>query len=94
MHVSTTLTSSVWLETNLHSQVLSISDLDTREALHACTRMRANVKNKIEHHDHDQIKEAVSIVGGRLSYLNKVGEFMLHSRNAQSRSRYLCYIGR
>ncbi|KAJ3936992.1 MAG: hypothetical protein NXY57DRAFT_983294 [Lentinula lateritia] len=52
--------------------VLSISDLDTREALHACTRMRANVKNKIEHHDHDQIKEAVSIVGGRLSYLNKV----------------------
>ncbi|KAJ3986617.1 hypothetical protein F5890DRAFT_1502567 [Lentinula detonsa] len=52
--------------------VFSISDLDTREALHACTRMRANVKKQIEHHDHDQIKEAVSIVGGRLSYLNKV----------------------
>ncbi|KAJ4483496.1 hypothetical protein J3R30DRAFT_3448946 [Lentinula aciculospora] len=52
--------------------VLSISDLDTREALHACTRMRANVKKKIEHREHDLIKEAVSIVGGRLSYLNKV----------------------
>ncbi|KAJ3839623.1 hypothetical protein F5878DRAFT_615770 [Lentinula raphanica] len=52
--------------------VLSISDLDTREALHACIRMRANVKKRVENHDHDQIKEAVSIVGGRLSYLNKV----------------------
>ncbi|KAJ3737491.1 hypothetical protein DFJ43DRAFT_1128676 [Lentinula guzmanii] len=57
--------------------VFSISDLDTREALHACIRMRANVKKQIEHHDHDQIKEAVSIVGGRLSYLNKVGKFMV-----------------
>ncbi|KIK67504.1 hypothetical protein GYMLUDRAFT_37647 [Collybiopsis luxurians FD-317 M1] len=50
--------------------VLTISDLNTNEALHACTRMRLNVKQKIEHGD--QIKEAVSIVGGRLSYLNKV----------------------
>ncbi|KAF5393214.1 hypothetical protein D9757_000518 [Collybiopsis confluens] len=50
--------------------VLTISDLNTTEALHACTRMRLNVKQKIEHSEH--IKQAVSTVGGRLSYLNKV----------------------
>ncbi|KAF9071642.1 hypothetical protein BDP27DRAFT_1500185 [Rhodocollybia butyracea] len=50
--------------------VVSISDLNAHEAYHACNRMRINTKNKIEQSDH--IKEAVSIVGGRLSYLNKV----------------------
>lgn len=51
-------------------QVVSISDLDTREALHAATRIRrstgwASVEPQ-------ELQSVVSLVGGRLSYLNKV----------------------
>ncbi|KAL0570951.1 hypothetical protein V5O48_011008 [Marasmius crinis-equi] len=48
--------------------ILSIFDLDTKEALSAVTRMRLDVRHKIE--KPEEIKNAVSIVGGRLSYLN------------------------
>lgn len=54
----------------MYCQVLSIYDLDTNEALHAASRMRANSKRI--HTSPEEIREAVSIVGGRLSYLNKV----------------------
>lgn len=49
--------------------VLSIYDLNAEEALHACARMRINDKRKIFSHE---AKKAVSLVGGRLSYLSKV----------------------
>ncbi|KAF9469981.1 hypothetical protein BDZ94DRAFT_1243679 [Collybia nuda] len=52
--------------------VLSIYDLDTKESLHAASRMRKN--SDIESVDEATIKEAVSVVGGRLSYLNKVAK--------------------
>lgn len=52
------------------SQVISISDLNNREALHAATRMRCSTsKASIEP---EELKSVVSLVGGRLSYLNKV----------------------
>jgi len=52
--------------------VLSIYDLDTKEALHASTRMRHDANRKSL--SQTDVKEAVSIVGGRLSYLNKVSK--------------------
>ncbi|RDB25264.1 hypothetical protein Hypma_007594 [Hypsizygus marmoreus] len=52
--------------------VLSIYDLDTKESLHAATRMRMH--SKWHTASPDEIHEAVSIVGGRLSYLNKIAK--------------------
>ncbi|KAF9031203.1 hypothetical protein BDZ89DRAFT_1091397 [Hymenopellis radicata] len=49
--------------------VLSIYDLDAKEARHACTRMRMNLNHKTAP---DDIQSIVQLVGGRLSYLNKV----------------------
>lgn len=46
-------------------QVLSIYDLDTNEATHACGRMRKNAKKS-------QVERTVGMIGGRLSYLNRV----------------------
>jgi len=51
-------------------QVLSIGDLSNVEALHACHRMRKDLTNKTS--GPEEIKNVVSIVGGRLSYLYKV----------------------
>ncbi|KAK1234254.1 hypothetical protein PQX77_002561 [Marasmius sp. AFHP31] len=48
--------------------VTPIFDLDTKEALNALTRLRLDVKHEVE--SPEEIKDAVSIVGGRLSYLN------------------------
>ena len=50
--------------------VLSIYDLDNKEALHAAMRMHMSLKKK--NIQHSIVQEAVDIVGGRLSYLNKV----------------------
>ncbi|KAJ8076602.1 hypothetical protein PM082_001025 [Marasmius tenuissimus] len=48
--------------------VTPIFDLDMKEALNALTRLRLDVKHEVE--SPEEIKDAVSIVGGRLSYLN------------------------
>ncbi|KAF8891783.1 hypothetical protein BD779DRAFT_1670742 [Infundibulicybe gibba] len=52
--------------------VLSIYDLDTNEALHAANRMRISAKRAAP--TEEQLREVVGIVGGRLSYLNKVSK--------------------
>ncbi|KAF8161282.1 hypothetical protein B0H34DRAFT_700244 [Crassisporium funariophilum] len=52
--------------------VLSIYDLDAREALHAATRMRRSAGRTVA--EPDEMREAVALVGGRLSYLNKVSK--------------------
>ncbi|GLB37737.1 hypothetical protein LshimejAT787_0407880 [Lyophyllum shimeji] len=52
--------------------VLSIYDLDTKEALHAANRMRVNSKRPLA--SPEEVKEAVSLVGGRLSFLNRVAK--------------------
>ncbi|EDR08874.1 uncharacterized protein LACBIDRAFT_249442 [Laccaria bicolor S238N-H82] len=50
--------------------VISIYDLDTREARHAATRIRKSTGRLVE--DPETVQHAVNLVGGRLSYLNKV----------------------
>ncbi|KAG6867793.1 hypothetical protein C0993_010988 [Termitomyces sp. T159_Od127] len=50
-------------------QVLSIYDLDNTESLHALNRMR--IRSQHSPLSPEQLKKAVSYVGGRLSYLNK-----------------------
>ncbi|EPQ55089.1 hypothetical protein GLOTRDRAFT_76396 [Gloeophyllum trabeum ATCC 11539] len=51
-------------------QVLSIYDLDQREALRASTKMRMDAKQPSP--GEKVVREALGIIGGRLSYLNKV----------------------
>ncbi|KAJ7287228.1 hypothetical protein C8J57DRAFT_579886 [Mycena rebaudengoi] len=62
----------VMRKTASRMHVMSIYDLDTKEALHAATRMHINTKRK--NVDPEAVMGAVSIVGGRLSYLNKVSK--------------------
>lgn len=50
--------------------VLSISDLSNAEALRASMKMHLGARKELG--DPATLKEAVGIVGGRLSYLNKV----------------------
>lgn len=52
--------------------VISIYDLDTREARHAATRIRKSTGRLVE--DPETVQHAVNLVGGRLSYLNKVSK--------------------
>lgn len=52
--------------------VLSIYDLDNSEAIQASINIRLNSERKKE--NIDTVREAVSIVGGRLSYLNRVSK--------------------
>ncbi|KAF8070744.1 hypothetical protein FPV67DRAFT_1414129 [Lyophyllum atratum] len=52
--------------------VLSICDLDTKGSLHAATRMR--MSSRREAATPDEIREAVTLIGGRLSYLNRVAK--------------------
>ena len=52
--------------------VLSISDLKHREALAAMRRIRMNAGKTV---NNSIIEQVVSIVGGRLSYINKVSMF-------------------
>ncbi|KAJ7072653.1 hypothetical protein C8F01DRAFT_1206138 [Mycena amicta] len=61
----------VMRKTASRMHVLSIYDLDTKEALHAATRMHMSMK-KQKNIPPSVLQEAVEIVGGRLSYLNKV----------------------
>ncbi|KAJ7188655.1 hypothetical protein C8R46DRAFT_1205798 [Mycena filopes] len=51
-------------------QVLSIYDLDNKEAMHAATRMHMSLKKK--NISPSVVQEAINLVGGRLSYINKV----------------------
>jgi len=51
--------------------VLSISDLNGKEPLQAALRIRRDVGRPA---NFEEIKKAVEIVGGRLSYLNKVAK--------------------
>ncbi|PFH52126.1 hypothetical protein AMATHDRAFT_140883 [Amanita thiersii Skay4041] len=50
--------------------ILSISDLNDKEALQAASRFRNTSKQKKA--TKEDLREAVSLVGGRLSYLNRV----------------------
>jgi hypothetical protein len=52
--------------------VISVYDLDNREALQASLRMRLHSGKKLE--SPDKVKEVVSIVGGRLSYLSRISK--------------------
>ncbi|KAF9560959.1 hypothetical protein CPC08DRAFT_455874 [Agrocybe pediades] len=57
--------------------VLSVYDLSHKEARHAATRMRRSSRNggrPLSDKDNEDLAEAVSLVGGRLSYLNKVSK--------------------
>ena len=49
--------------------MISVEDLQFREALHAATRMRMQGMRAMA--SPAQLREAVAIVGGRLSHLNK-----------------------
>ena len=51
-------------------QVISVTDLDNRESLHAATRIRRSAGRAPA--EPEELKTVVSLVGGRLSYLNKV----------------------
>ncbi|KAJ7496937.1 hypothetical protein FB451DRAFT_208088 [Mycena latifolia] len=62
----------VMRKTASRMHVLSIYDLGNKEALHAATRMHMSMKRK--NIPQSTVEEAVSIVGGRLSYLNKVAK--------------------
>ncbi|KAJ7686484.1 hypothetical protein B0H17DRAFT_1160607 [Mycena rosella] len=62
----------VMRKTASRMHTLSIYDLDNKEALHAATRMHMSMKQK--NIQSSIVDEAVSIVGGRLSYLNKVAK--------------------
>lgn len=56
-------------------------DLDPHEALHAATRIRRGAGKPL--HDLEEVKEAVSLVGGRLSYLNKVSVSLSNSGTSE-----------
>ncbi|KAJ7818182.1 hypothetical protein B0H14DRAFT_3089561 [Mycena olivaceomarginata] len=60
----------VMRKTASRMHVLSIYDLDNKEAKHAATRMAISMKKK--NVSQSAIQEAIGMVGGRLSYLNKV----------------------
>ena len=52
--------------------MLSIYDLDNKEAIQAATNIRHNSKHEGE--SIEAVREVVSIVGGRLSYLSRVSK--------------------
>ena len=56
-----------------HLQVVSVYDLDKKEAIHATNRMRRESSaSKYGKNSQSDIREAVSVLGGRLAYLSKV----------------------
>ncbi|KAF8178615.1 hypothetical protein K438DRAFT_1844104 [Mycena galopus ATCC 62051] len=59
----------VMRKTASRMHVLSIYDLDDKEAMHAANRMAISMKKNISR---AIIEEAIRMVGGRLSYINKV----------------------
>ncbi|KAG6850844.1 hypothetical protein H0H93_007462 [Arthromyces matolae] len=54
--------------------VISIDDLGTTESLHAATRMRMSSERPAI--DPDDLRQTISLVGGRLAYLNKVMRYL------------------
>ena len=52
--------------------MFSVYDLDHKEAIQASMNMRRNSKREME--SVETVREAVSIVGGRLSYLSRVSK--------------------
>jgi len=50
--------------------VISIDDLGPRESLQAASRLRIGAGRQLP--ERDELRESVSLVGGRLSYLNKI----------------------
>jgi len=78
--------------------VLSIYDLDPHESLHASTRIRRHTgRPPVEP---EELKQTLSLIGGRLSYLNKVGPIphfnicFLNAQNTRSQSRRICLVWR
>jgi len=53
-------------------QVISIYDLNTREALQASLRIRLHSRRTLE--SLDKVKEVIALVGGRFSYLSRVSK--------------------
>lgn len=51
-------------------KVMSISDLNEKEALRAASHLRSNWKWELA--NEEDLEESVSLVGGRLSHLNQV----------------------
>ncbi len=49
---------------------MSISDLKEQEALQATSHLRSH--SQLDHASEEEFKKVVSLVGGRLSYLNQV----------------------
>lgn len=70
----------------LPSQVLSIYDLDEGAALNAAKRMRKDAGRPAC--PPDELKEAVSAAGGRLSYVSRVAK----ARDALEHARHLLAV--
>lgn len=84
-------------------QVLSIYDLDRREALQCAKRMRHSALRKRKHTLHgadhkapisiesaDKLQEALSFTGGRLSYINRVcraDNFVAHAADLVAKEK-------
>jgi hypothetical protein len=70
--------------------VVSITDLDEQEAIHATARMRKDSRaaKTGATHTHEDLKSVVDLVGGRLSYLSKVTK----SREMTEMARHLLAI--
>ena len=66
---------SQWCDTGRNASrmhVVSVYDLDNKEAIQISLNMRRN--SKCERETIEAVREAVSIVGGRLSYLSRVSK--------------------
>ncbi|KAF9529699.1 hypothetical protein CPB83DRAFT_247920 [Crepidotus variabilis] len=71
--------------------VLSISDLSPREAFQAASRIRQSTSKysaTSTPEEQEQLQEAISLVGGRLSYLNKVSK----SKNVLKMAEHLMEV--
>lgn len=76
--------------------MLSVYDLDNKEAIQASINIRRN--SKCEKETVETVREAVSIVGGRLSYLSRVSKArdmleMAHHLKTVEREWLLSRIG-
>ncbi|EMD33137.1 hypothetical protein CERSUDRAFT_87468 [Gelatoporia subvermispora B] len=71
----------VMRKTASRMQVVSVYDLNLRGSLQALVRMRLNNEHKLE--DPQTFKEAIAIVGGRLSYLSRISKADDMLRNAR-----------
>lgn len=67
-------------------KVISVYDLDPEESFHAVVRFRKGVGRQLP--GRDDLKESMSLVGGRLSYLNKIAR----SKDMVSMARHLLEV--